>query len=94
MRNAEDSGQALKMHFFDVRVFNPLASSHQNTTIQAIYKSQEQEKKRAYDQRVREVKYGSFTPLVMSITGGMHGPISYHLLPPTSKDDFGEANLK
>ena len=34
--------------FFDVRVFNPLALSHQSSTIQAIYKSQEQEKNRAY----------------------------------------------
>ena len=57
--------------FFDVRVFNPLALSHQSTIIQATYKSQEQEKKRAYDQRVQEIEYGSFTPLVMSITGGM-----------------------
>lgn len=57
--------------FFDVRVFNPLASSHQSASIQAIYKAQEQEKKRAYDQRVREIEHGSFTPLVMSITGGM-----------------------
>ena len=55
---------------FDVRAFNPLASSHQSSTIQAIHKSQEQ-KKRAYDQRIREIEYGSFTHLVMSITGGM-----------------------
>ena len=57
--------------FFDVRVFNPLASSHQSTTVQAIYKSQEQEKKRAYDQRIREIEYRSFTLLVMSITVGI-----------------------
>ena len=57
--------------FFDVRVFNPLASSYQSSTIQAIYKSQGQEKNRAYHQRIREIEYVSFTPLVMSITGGM-----------------------
>ena len=57
--------------FFDVRVFNPLALSYQSTTMQAIYKSQEQEKKRSYNQRVCEIEYGSFTPLVMSVTGGM-----------------------
>ena len=57
--------------FFDMRVFNPVALSHQSTTVQAIYKSQKQEKKRAYDQRVREIEYGSFTPLVTSITRGM-----------------------
>ena len=30
-------------------------------------------KKRAYDQRVREIEHGSFSPLVFSTTGGM-GP--------------------
>ena len=59
--------------FFDVRVFNPMASSNQTSDINTIYKSHEKEKKRGYDQRIREVEYGSFTPLVMSITGGM-GP--------------------
>ena len=54
-----------------MRVFNPLASSYQRTNIQTIYKSQEGEKKRAYDQKIREIEHGSFTPLVMSITGGM-----------------------
>ena len=29
------------------------------------------EKKRAYDQRVREIEHGSFSPLVFSATGGM-----------------------
>ena len=51
-----------------VCVLNPLASSHQSSTIQAIYKSQEQEKKRAYEQRIREIEYRSFTPPVMSMT--------------------------
>ena len=31
----------------------------------------ELEKKRAYDQRVREIEHGSFSPLVFSTTGGM-----------------------
>ena len=39
------------------------------------YKSNEQEKKRAYEERVREVEHGSFAPLVFSISGGM-GPIA------------------
>ena len=30
-----------------------------------------QEKKRAYDQRIREIEHGSFSPLVFSTTGGM-----------------------
>ena len=59
--------------FFDVRVFNPMASSNQTSDINTIYNSNEKEKKRGYDQRIKEIEYGSFTPLVMSITGGM-GP--------------------
>jgi len=30
-----------------------------------------QEKRRAYEERVREVEHGSFTPLVFSRSGGM-----------------------
>ena len=55
-----------------------------------LYKSQEQEKKRAYDQMIREMEYGSFTPLeCMSITGGMGSPAST-CSTATGKDDFGE----
>ena len=35
------------------------------------YRSHENAKKRSYDQRIREVEHGSFTPLVLSCTGGM-----------------------
>ena len=35
------------------------------------YCKHENTKKRAYEQRVREVEHGSFTPLVLSLTGGM-----------------------
>ncbi len=35
------------------------------------YRKHENIKKRAYEQRVWEVKHGSFTPLVMSLTGGL-----------------------
>ena len=37
----------------------------------ACYRRHEEEKRRAYEQRVREVEYGSFTPLVFSTSGGM-----------------------
>ena len=37
--------------------------------------SNEQEKKRAYEERVREIEHGFFAPLVFSISGGM-GPIA------------------
>ena len=57
--------------FFDVRVFNPFAQSHRNTPLTQCYKKNEQEKKRAYDERVREVEHGTFSPLVFSTSGGM-----------------------
>lgn len=59
--------------FFDVRVCNPLASSYQNLSTEAMLRRNEREKQRAYEQRVREVEHGSFTPLVFAVTGGM-GP--------------------
>ena len=57
--------------FFDVRVFNPLAQTHQNKSLSRLFDTQEKEKRRTYEQRVREVELGSFTPLVFSATGGM-----------------------
>ena len=57
--------------FFDIRVFNPFAPSYQNTSLAQCYRKNELEKKRAYDQRVREIEHGSFSPLVFSTTGGI-----------------------
>ena len=57
--------------FFDIRVFNPLASSYRNRTLPSLYTSNEKEKKRQYEQRIREIEHASFTPLVLSATGGM-----------------------
>ena len=56
---------------FDLRVFNPHAPSNKNLTPPACYRKHEKEKKRAYEQRVREVEHSSFTPLILSATGGM-----------------------
>ena len=57
--------------FFDVRVFNPCTRSNRQTSLQSTYRRHEQEKKRQYDQRIREVEHSMFTPLVLSTTGGM-----------------------
>ena len=57
--------------FFDVRVFNPIAPSNRGLTPAAAYRKHEREKKRAYGQRVREVEHSTFTPLVLSASGGM-----------------------
>ena len=56
--------------FVDVRVFNPNAPSNRNTTIEKCYRKHEMEKKRAYAQRVREIEHSSFTPIVLSASGG------------------------
>ena len=57
--------------YFDVRVFNPLAPSNRNPAPTAVYRKHELEKKRAYQQWIKEVEHSSFTPLVLSATGGM-----------------------
>ena len=59
--------------FFDVRVFNPLAASNQNPNILTTFQRHEREKRRMYDQRIREIEHGLFTPLVFSDSacGGM-----------------------
>ena len=64
-------GGRYERSFIYVRVFNPHASSNRNTSIPNCYRRHEAEKKRAYEQRIREVEHSSFTPLVFSVTGGM-----------------------
>ena len=61
----------LKKTFLDVRVFNPFAPSNRNATIDRCYRRHEMDKKHAYEQHIREVEHASFTPLVMSATGGL-----------------------
>ena len=56
--------------FFDVRVFNPHAPSNRQP-LPTCYRKHETIKKQAYEQKVREIEHGSFTPLVMSLTGGL-----------------------
>ena len=60
------------MHFLDVRVFHPNASSYRTTNIPALYRQHgEMAQKWEYGDRIREVEYAVFTPLVFSTTGGM-----------------------
>ena len=61
-------GGRFERTFFDVRVFNPHAPSNRHSN---CYRKHELEKKRQYEQRVREVEHASFTPLVLSATGGI-----------------------
>ena len=56
--------------FFDVRVFYPnAASNRKHSSLKSAYVSHENEKKRAYGERIREVEHGSFTPLVFTSYG-------------------------
>ena len=57
--------------YVDMKVFNPLAKVYSNQTLKAAHKTNEQQKKRKYGERVLDVEHGSFTPLVFSCLGGM-----------------------
>ena len=56
--------------FFDIRVFNPYATSNCKSTMESVYGRHEREKRRCYEWRILEVEHGSFTPLVFSAAGG------------------------
>ena len=56
--------------FFDVWIFNPHVSSNCQP-ISTCYRKHENTKRRAYEPCVREIEHGSFTPLVLSATGGL-----------------------
>jgi hypothetical protein len=64
--------------FFDVRISNPEAPSKRSQTIAAVYKKNEREKMKAYEDRILQVEKGSFVPLVYTTTVGM-GPLCERL---------------
>ena len=64
-------GGQFERTFFEVRIFNPHAPSNRQSSLSSCYRKQESLKKRAYKQRIREVEHATFTPLVLSATGGM-----------------------
>ena len=57
--------------FFDIRVLDPNAQRHQSKTLRKCYEINQQEKKREYSSRILNVEQGTFTPPVLSATGGM-----------------------
>ena len=59
--------------FVDIRIFEPMAPSHLELNLEAAHRRNEQEKIRAYSERIQHVDHGSFTPLVFTTSGGM-GP--------------------
>ena len=52
--------------FVDIRVTHPTANTNMTKSLEAVYISQEKEKKRAYNRRVIDVEKGTFTPLVFT----------------------------
>ena len=64
-------GGTFERTYFDIRVFNPHAPSNRHNNMQSVYRKHEQIKKRAYEQRIREVEHATFSPLVLSATGGL-----------------------
>ena len=64
------AGEGSEEAFFDVRVFNPFASSYRSLPIPSVYARHEKEKRDRYEERVREVERAAFTPLVFAATGG------------------------
>ena len=79
--------------FLDVRIVHPNAPSHMGKDISKIYKQNEDEKKRAYNQRIIQVEKATFTPLVFSTTGGMapectlfHKKVAEHIATKTKEE--------
>ncbi len=62
-------GGTFQRMYLDIRVFNPFALSNRNMQLSAAYRKPERIKKRAYEQRIRDIEHASFTPLVVSATG-------------------------
>ena len=67
---ADNFWEAGRRTFFDVRIFNPLAATYQKKSLKSCYSTNEHEKMRKFDERIREVEFGSFSPLIFSTTGG------------------------
>jgi hypothetical protein len=57
--------------FFDVNVFYPHASSYLSKSLPEIFRQNENQKVRQYQDRIINIEHGSFTPLIFSSTGGM-----------------------
>ena len=60
-------GSRFEPTLFDVRIFNRYAPSNRCNP----YCQHETSKRRQYEERVREVENGNFSPLVFSTSGGM-----------------------
>ena len=57
--------------FIDVKLFNPNASSYRSSNLFSLYRRLEK-KRRKYEQRIRDVEMGCFTPSVFSTFRGIY----------------------
>ena len=73
-------GRNRQRAFFDVRVFNPFACSYFRSQLSRCYQLHEREKRRAYDERVREVERACFSPLVFAAILVAWGPLLQQFL--------------
>ena len=62
--------RAQQLAFMDVRVFHPNAPSYVSKSLPHLYNYHEAAKKRSYGRRIIEVEHGTFSPMVMSTSGG------------------------
>ena len=53
------------------RIYDDVIVITPTSNLTACYRKHELIKKRAYEQRIREIENASFTPLVLSATGGL-----------------------
>ncbi len=67
VRGFWNSGQRA---FLDVRVFDSTAPRTLDKPLKSLHQLHEQEKRRAYNQRILQIEQGSFTPLVFTTMGG------------------------
>ena len=63
-------GGRFERTFFDIQVCNPLVQSNAPSRIQSVYHRYEHQKRRKYEERIREVERASFCPLIFSTSGG------------------------
>ena len=68
-------GGRLEVAFFDVRVFNPVATSAVSTQLHQLYHRHELEKRRKYEELLLEDNC-LFTPLIFSTTSGGASPLT------------------
>jgi hypothetical protein len=64
---------SMRNAFFEFRAFYAFARTYMNQNLSKLYQKFSKTRKREYEQRVREVDAGDFTPMIVSSSGGM-GP--------------------